>query len=62
MNKRKRFTIEELALYFGVHRNTMSKRLKGVDLRDPSSMIEFLQNESITLMVGKLNLKEEQKQ
>lgn len=41
---RKRFTIEELAIYFGVHRNTMRKWLKdgNVDLRDVTSVLDFI--------------------
>jgi hypothetical protein len=41
---RKRFTIEELAIYYGVHRNTMGKWIKdgGVDLSDVTSVLDFI--------------------
>lgn len=43
-SERKRFTVNELALYFGVHRNTVRAWLKvgGTDLHDPVDVLRFL--------------------
>jgi len=40
--QRKRFTVIELAQYFHVHRNTMAKELKDVDLKDPVEVLDFI--------------------
>lgn len=44
MGRYKRFTVQELALFYGVHRNTMAKilRSEGVDLADPVSVLRFV--------------------
>ena len=44
MKDRRRFTIDELALFFGKHRNTMSAWVKkyDVDLYDASSVLKFV--------------------
>ena len=40
--KRKVITIQELAKYLGVHRNTLSKRIQSVDLRDILSVLDYV--------------------
>jgi TctA family transporter len=51
--KRKRFTIGELALFYGVHRNTMREmiRKEGTELDDPASVLSFIQSLCITSAV-----------
>ena len=53
MKRRKKFTIKELSCYYGVNRNTMRKRLNGVDLRDAVEVLDFIVHYTGVMVVQK---------